>query len=58
MVQKLMKRRSKKPGKIFLGTTMGKLFTVIQNEVSLSEDNIVVEVATHLFHTGQVKYAT
>lgn len=38
--------------------TMGDLFTAIQNEVSLSEDDVVVEVVTELLRTGRVKYAS
>ena len=59
MKQKLIGRSSKKQSKIFLMTmTMGELFTEIQNEVSLSEDDVVVEVVTELFRTGRVKYAS
>jgi hypothetical protein len=36
--------------------TMGELFTAIQNKVSPSEDDVVVEVVTELLRTGRVKY--
>jgi len=59
MTQNFKNRCSESPSKIFqVNMTMGELFTVIQNQVSLAEDNVVVEVATTLFRTGRAKYAT
>ena len=54
------KRRNKKGGNTYIPftTTLAELFAAIQDEVLLSEDNVVIEVAAHLFLTGQVKYAT
>jgi len=58
MTQKLTERSNKKSGKISPVTMMmDELFMAIQNKVSLSEDDIVVEVVNVLFRTGQVKYA-
>jgi hypothetical protein len=49
----------KESGETRMGkTTLAQLFAAIQDEVSLSEDDVVVVVIAHLFHTGRMKYAT
>jgi len=37
-------------------TTLGKLFEAIQDEVSPSDDKLVVAVISHLCQTGQLKF--
>jgi hypothetical protein len=58
MMQKLTERSAEK---LFTTSdvtmTMTELFTAIQNEFPLSEDDAVVAVVNALFRTGRVKYA-
>jgi hypothetical protein len=58
MMQKLTERCAEKLGTTSDVTmTMTELFTAIQNEFPLSEDDVVVAVVNALFCTGRVKYA-
>ena len=59
MKPNLNERRIKRRGETCMLTmTLSELFEAIQNEVLLSVDDVVVEVAAHLFLTDRVRYAT
>lgn len=58
MMQKLTERSAEKLCTTSDVTmTMTELFTAVQNEFPLSEDDVVVAVVNTLFRTGRVKYA-